>query len=420
MNAHTAAGPADSDGADGPADLSAVFDGVEVLEVAQWTFAPAAAAVLADFGASVIKIEDPVTGDPQRGLASAGVVPMVDGVNLVTAQTNRGKRSVGLNLRDPRGQELLMRLVDRSDVFVTNFRAPARVKLGFDENTVRARNPRIIYARATGQGAHGPDADRGGYDFTSFWMRSGIAAALTAEDADRPLNQPPAFGDKAGAMNLAFGIAAALFRRERTGQGALVDVSLLGSALWQHSSAILYSWGLGREFPVRTGRSTNPIARGYRTADGRWIALMMIESDRWWADLCRHLDRADLITDERFVDAAARTAHYEDCVGELEGVFAAVALADWEARLADLAGPWSVLRSMLETATDPQVVANGYAVSVDHGGTEAPLMSAPVQFDEHVPALRRAPEHAEHSEQVLLELGYDWDAIVALKDSGVV
>ncbi|MFF2846333.1 CaiB/BaiF CoA transferase family protein [Streptomyces sp. NPDC058001] len=405
---------------EGPADPTPVFDGVQVLEVAQWTFAPAAAAVLADFGASVIKVEDPVTGDPQRGLASAGIVPAVNGVNLVTAQTNRGKRSVGLNLREPRGQEILMRLVDRADVLVTNFRGPARAKLGIDEDTVRSRNPRIVYARATGQGVRGPDADRGGYDYTSFWIRSGIASALTAENADRPLNQPPAFGDKVGAMNLAFGIAAALFRRERTGQGATVDVSLLGSALWQHSSAILYSWGLGREFPILTGRSTNPLARGYRTADGRWIALMMIESDRWWADLCRHLDRADLIADERFLDAATRSAHHAECVAELEQVFSARPLAEWERRFADLAGPWAALRSMLETATDPQVVANGYSVPVDHDGTEARLMSAPVQFDEHVPELRRAPEHAEHSEQVLLELGYDWDAITALKDSGVV
>ncbi|PXY33251.1 CaiB/BaiF CoA transferase family protein [Prauserella endophytica] len=403
-----------------PDDPGPVFDGVQVLEVAQWTFAPAAAAVLADFGASVIKIEDPVTGDPQRGLASSGVVPMVGGVNVVTAQTNRGKRSVGLNLRDPRGHELLLRLVERADVFVTNFRGPARRKLGFDEDTVRARNPRIVYARATAQGARGPDADRGGYDFTSFWMRSGIAAALTAEDADRPLPQPPAFGDKAGAMNLAFGIAAALYRRERTGVGSTVDVSLLGSALWQHSSAILYSWGLDREFPVVTGRSANPIARSYRTGDGRWIALMMIESDRWWPDLCRHLDRPDLLADERFADAAARSANHDACVAELERVFAALPLREWERRLSDLAGPWAVLRSMRETATDPQVVENGYAVPVDHDGTEVRLMSAPVQFDEQVPELRRAPEHAEHSEQVLLELGCDWAEITRLKDAGVV
>jgi crotonobetainyl-CoA:carnitine CoA-transferase CaiB-like acyl-CoA transferase len=405
---------------DRPAGPTPVFDGVRVLEVAQWTFAPAAAAVLADFGASVIKIEDPVTGDPQRALATSGVVPKVGEVNLVTAQTNRGKRSVGLNLRDPRGRELLMELVDRADVFVTNFRGPAQVKLGFDEDTVRSRNPRIVYARATGQGARGPDADRGGYDFTSYWMRSGIASALTAPGADRPLPQPPAFGDKAGAMNLAFGIAAALFRRERTGEGACVDVSLLGSALWQHSSAILYSWGLDREFPVATGRSANPIGRGYRTADGRWIALMMIESDRWWPDLCRHLDRPDLIADERFADAGARAANHDACTAVLESVFAALPLAEWERRLADLAGPWAVQRTMLETAEDPQVAENGYAVPVDHDGTAVRLMSAPVQFDERVPELSRAPEHAEHSEEVLLELGHGWDAIAALKESGVV
>ncbi|WP_084550824.1 CaiB/BaiF CoA transferase family protein [Actinomadura rifamycini] len=403
-----------------PVPQAPVFDGVRVLEVAQWTFAPAAAAVLADFGASVIKIEDPVAGDPQRGLASSGVVPSFGGVNIVTAQTNRGKRSVGLNLRDPRGRGLLMELVDRADVFVTNFRGPARKRLGFDEDAVRARNPRIVYARATGQGPRGEDADRGGYDFTSYWMRGGIASALTAPDADRPLPQPPAFGDKAGAMNLAFGIAAALFRRERTGEGALVDVSLLGTALWQHSSAILYSWGLEREFPVQSGRSANPIARGYRTSDGRWIALMMIESDRWWPGLCRHVDRPDLVDDERFADAKARTANYDACVAELESVFAARALADWRRRFAGFEAPWEVLRTMRETADDPQVAANGYAVPVDHDGTEVRLMSAPVQFDERVPDLTRAPEHAEHSEQVLLELGYDWEAILALKDAAVL
>lgn len=402
-----------------PAAALPVFDGVRVLEVAQWTFAPAAAAVLADFGASVIKIEDATSGDPQRGLASAGVVPMVGGVNVVTEQTNRGKRSVGLNLRDPRGRELLLELAERADVFVTNFRGPARSKLGFDEDTVRARNPRIVYARATGQGARGPDADRGGYDFTSYWMRSGIASALTAGDADRPLPQPPAFGDKAGAMNLAFGIAAALFRRERTGHGAIVDVSLLGTALWQHSSAILHSWRLGHDFPTLTGRSANPIARSYRTADGRWIALMMIESDRWWPDLCHHLDRPDLVSEERFADAGARGAHYDDCVAELEKLFAARPLTYWERRFAGLSGPWAVLRSMVETANDPQVAENGYAVPVDHDGAEVRLVSAPVQFDEHVPPLGRAPEHAEHTEGVLLELGYGWDEITALKDAGV-
>ena len=404
----------------GVASPTPVFDGVRVLEVAQWTFAPAAAAVLADFGATVIKVEDPVTGDPQRALVSGGVVPAVNGVNVVTAQTNRGKRSLGLNLRDPRGQELLMELVDRSDVLVTNMRGPARARLGFAEDVVRARNPRIIYARGTGQGALGPDADRGGYDATSFWMRSGIASALTADDAERPLNQPPAFGDKAGAMNLAFGIAAALFRRERTGEGGVVDVSLLGSALWQNSSAVLYSWGLGREFPVAAGRSSNPIARAYRTADGRWISLMMIESDRWWPDLCTHLGREDLLADPRFADAAARSANQPECVAELESAFAGRSLADWEQVLAGLAGPWAVLRTMTETADDPQVRENGYAVPVDYDGTRIDLVGAPVRFDGATAPLGRAPEHAQHTEEVLLELGYDWDSILQLKDSGVV
>jgi len=402
--------------------MTSVLQGVRVLEVAQWTFAPAAAGVLADFGADVIKVEDPVTGDPQRGLATAGISPVVDGVNLVHEQTNRGKRSIGLDLRTEQGHAVLARLVERCDVFLTNFLAPARVKLGIEVDDIRRINPRIVYARATGQGAQGPDADLGGYDFTAYWMRSGIAASLAPPGGETLVMQPPAFGDKAAAMNLAFGIAAALFQRERTGQAAVVDVSLLGTALWQNSSAVTYTVGLRREFPIQTRPVTNPLAHPYRTADGRWLVLMMLESDRYWSDLCRHIGREDLMSDSRFVDAGARREHSDACVQELGRVFAGADLATWRERLRTVAGPWAPAQTMLEASQDLQTRANGCLAELDDGagGTRATVVASPVRFDEASTVLGRAPEHGEHTESVLLDLGYSWDDITALKDARII
>ncbi|WP_220186888.1 CaiB/BaiF CoA transferase family protein [Pseudonocardia pini] len=392
---------------------------MRILEVAQWTFAPAAAAVFADLGADVLKIEHPVTGDPQRGLVTSGMTPSLNDVNLVMAQTNRGKRSLGLDLRDEQGMEILRLLIDRSDVFLTNFLGPARTKLGIDEHEVRERNPRIVYARATGQGPLGPAADRGGYDASSFWMHGGIASTL-GTPGDLPPNQPPAFGDKAGAMNLAFGIASALYRRERTGLGSTVDVSLLSTALWQNSSALVYSAASGTDFRVQGRAVKNPLVHGYLTADGRTIGLVLLESDRYWPDLCRHLGRPDLVDDVRFRDSAARSRNAADCVAELTRIFASAPWAQWKVRLEGLDAPWSVAQHLTELSDDEQVRANDYLCTSDQGGTEVTLVPPPTRFDGESPVLTRAPEHGEHSEEVMLELGFSWEQIAKFKDAGVL
>ena len=214
------------------ARMSKILQGVRVIEVAQWWFVPAAGAVLADWGADVIKIEHPVTGDPQRGLVTSGLVPPTGGVNFMIEQPNRGKRSVGLDLAHRRGRELLCRLVETADVFLTNFLPAARRRLAIDVDDIRRVNPRIIYVRGHGQGPRGPDAEKGGYDAASFWCRGGIANALTPPGAAAPVMQRAAFGDSAGAMTVAGGVAAALFHRERSGEPSVVDVSLLGTAMW--------------------------------------------------------------------------------------------------------------------------------------------------------------------------------------------
>ena len=402
--------------------MEQILSGVRVVEVAQWWFVPSAGAVLADWGADVIKIEHPVTGDPQRGLVTSGFFPDTGGVNFMMEQSNRGKRSVGIDIGNPAGRDALMTLVETADVFLTNFLPPARRKLHIDVEDIRAVNPKIIYVRGHGQGARGPDAEKGGYDASSFWSRGGIAHALTPPGAAAPIMQRAAFGDSAGGMTVAGGIAAALFRRERTGVPSVVDVSLLGTAMWILAPDIVMTRLTDKEMPAfpRT-EAPNPIVNSYRTKDGRWVFLTMLQPDRFWADLCRHLDRDDLITDARFESGRARFMNRQECVRELEGVFASRTLAEWRTALDSVEGVWAPMQSAREVGDDPQAIANGYLPQVDRGdGTTFTLVANPVQFDEASPALRPAPDCGQHTEEVLLSLGMTWEQLAAMKESGAI
>ncbi len=402
-----------------------VMSGVRVLEVASWTFVPAAGAVLADWGADVLKIEHPATGDPQRGLITSGLVPGgADIPNFMIEQPNRGKRSVGIDIGTDAGRELLYRLAETADVFLTNFLPGPRARLKIDVEDIRARNPRIIYARGTGQGTRGPDATKGGYDGASYWARGTAGVQLTPGDRDWPISQTPAFGDLQGAQTIAGGIAAALFHRERTGEAKIVDISLLGTAMWAMSPFIVAA----KLFDMPAGGTRdrrdmpNPIVNAYRTSDGRFLSLVMLESDRFWADLCEHLGRPDLIADERFVDSRARATNSRACVEALDEVFAQRTLAEWRAALETVKGVWSVYQTPLDVHDDPQVAANGYVLPVSLPGAAKPLglVANPVQFDETPPTLRPAPGHGEHTDEVLTELGLSMDEIIEHKISGAI
>ena len=401
--------------------MEQVLQGVRIVEVAQWWFVPAAGAVLADWGADVIKVEHPVTGDPQRGLVTSGLVPSTGGVNFMIEQPNRGKRSVGLDLGHPRGRDLLYRLVETADVFLTNFLPPARRRLQIDVGDIRRVNPKIVYVRGHGQGARGPDAEKGGYDAASFWCRGGIANAVTPSGAAAPVMQRAAFGDSTGGMAVAGGIAAALFRRERTGSPAVVDVSLLGTAMWVMGPDIIASKLLGIDLPSgdRT-QPPNPIVNSYRTKDGRWLFLNMLQPDRFWPDLCRRLGRPELVADPRFADDRTRFENRGECVRILDGIFAGKTLAEWRAELADAEGVWAPMQSARELPDDPQAVANGYLPEVERGGTRFTLVASPVQFDERSPTLGPAPDLGQHTEEVLLELGLSWDELAAAKEAGAI
>jgi crotonobetainyl-CoA:carnitine CoA-transferase CaiB-like acyl-CoA transferase len=402
--------------------MTDVLSGIRVVELAAWTFVPAAGAVLADWGADVIKIEHPETGDPQRGLINSGIVAGAGGVNHFIEQPNRGKRSIGLDTSSPEGLELLMTLIETADVFLTNLLPDSRRRMGIDVDQVRARNPKIIYARGHGYGSKGEEAARGGYDLAAYWARGGIGMGYATDNGSYPPLQLPAFGDVYGGLTIAAGIAGALVKRERTGEPSVVDVSLLSAAIWQLGPDIVGAGVTGQDRPkFQLEEMPNPAVNMYETRDGRFVAFVLLQADRFWADFCTRLGRPDLISDERFATAPVRFENRKECIAELRATFAAEDLAHWEKSFAGFDGVWDVMRTAREIHDDPQVVANGYLPRVtDTNGNEFALAGSPVQFDETPLALRCAPGHGEHTDAILADLGYDEDQIIDFKIKSVV
>jgi crotonobetainyl-CoA:carnitine CoA-transferase CaiB-like acyl-CoA transferase len=400
-----------------------VLAGVRVLEVAAWTFVPAAGAVLAEWGAEVIKVEPREGGDPQRGLVTMGLVPAgAGGVNYMIEVPNRGKKSIGIDLTRASGREVVLEIAKSCDVFLTSYLPSRRRRFGIDVEDIRAVNPDIIYVRGSGYGPRGAAADRPGYDGVSYWSRGGVGKSLTPGDT-APIRQRPAFGDLLGGLTIAGGIAAALYKRKATGVTSIVDVSLLGLAAYNLSPDVTAS-SLYADQPLPTfghADAPNPLVGDYRTKDGRYVTLMMLQSDRFFAEAMNLIGLPDAVSDKRFADGASRFSNRSELISMMDEVFAQGTLAEWCQILQPLSGAWGVVQRPGELSGDPAIVANGYIPTVTTmSGAPYELPVNPVQFDERHVVPAGAPEHGQHTEEILLEAGLEWDRIEHYKSQGAV
>jgi crotonobetainyl-CoA:carnitine CoA-transferase CaiB-like acyl-CoA transferase len=396
--------------------------GIRVLEVAAWTFVPAAGAIMADLGADVIKVEPP-SGDPQRGLKNMLNLEQ-GGPNPFNEIPNRGKRSITLDLRQAGARALLLKIAAVSDVFLTSYLPEDRAKLGIDVEDIRAVNPNIVYVRGSGWGSKGPMADTGGYDLAAGWATSGLAYRLTdPNNPDGPPPQSAAFFDLQGGNTLAGATAMALFKRERTGETSVVDVSLMNVGMWTMAPDIVAAPYVSTHMSAVRTQPGNPITNWYKTSDDRWIYLVLLQADRFWPELCNDvLGRPDLVDDERFANAAVRFQNKSECVAVLDEVFGARTLAEWRERFVGFSGVWAPVLTFNEIHEQAQVEPNGYLPRVvGQDGIEFRLVSPPMQFDDQPsgPA-GPAPELGQHTEDVLLDAGLDWDEIAAARESGAL
>jgi crotonobetainyl-CoA:carnitine CoA-transferase CaiB-like acyl-CoA transferase len=399
--------------------MSGPLEGVKVVEMGLWVAGPSAAAMLCDWGAQVIKIEPP-EGDPFRGLF-ASVLGSPVPVNPPFELDNRGKRSVALNLETEEARRIADQLIAQADVFVTNMRPRALEQFGLAYEELSARYPRLVYCQITGYGPDGPERDRAAYDVGAFWSRAGVAAALTPQGAEPP-QQRGGMGDHMTGTAAVGAVCAALLARERTGKGQKVAVSLLRLGVYMMGWDV--SLALRLNTPILAYDRThaiNPLITCYKSGDGRWFWLLLLQADRHWADLCRAIEREELMTDERFENIEKRRNNAPELVDELDRVFAAKSMAEW-AEVFDRGNVWwAPVNSINEVVEDPVARAAGAFVDVPGADGPTPMVATPADFSETPQAPRGGvPELGQHTEEVLLELGYGWEQIAALKETGTI
>ncbi len=397
--------------------MAGPMEGVRVIELGLWVAGPSCGGILADWGADVIKIETHA-GDPFRSLEW-----LYGGLgNPPFDLDNRGKRSIALDLATQGGREVMGRLLETADVFVSNFRPGGLERLGLDYPSLAKRYPSLIYASVTGLSLRGPERDRQAYDVGAFWSRAGIARALTPEGADLPY-QRGGMGDHMTGLSAAGGVAAALFHRERTGQGQLVEASLirLGTYLmgWDHNITAVTG---ADTVPWSRSGPPNPLINCYRCADGEWLWMLGLEGDRHWPDVVRALDQPGWVHDERFADIERRLANSTALVAEMDAVMAVRTRAEWGEIFDRENVWWAPVQSSLDMRSDPQAAAAGCWVPVptpDGGSVE--MVATPVDFSATPWQVRDpVPELGQHTELLLMELGLEWDQIEQLKEDGTI
>ena len=395
--------------------------GIKVIDAGSFIAAPAAATIMADLGADVIKLEPP-SGDPFRQLRHAPGNPPCE-VDYGWLMDNRNKRGLALDLKTEAGRGALHRLIRDTDVFVTNTPLAARERLGIGYEDLAAHNERLIYASLTAYGERGPERLDTGFDSTALWARSGLMDMVRPAPDSPPAKSLPGMGDHPTAITLYAAVATALLRRERTGRGGYVATNLMANGLWWnglHAQAML----CGAEFPRRPGREDAPSAlhNFYRTADGRWLQLVVIPEDKRWPRLARAVGRPDLVRDPRFATREARHANPRALVRALDEAFAAADLAEWRRRLAEHGVSCGVISTLRDIPEDRQMRESGALTALDdpEAGAEY-VVSSPLWIDGAPRASpSRPPGLGEHSVEILREHGFSAEDVERLREAGAI
>ncbi|CAN7767105.1 CoA transferase [Cupriavidus necator] len=381
-----------------------IFSGLKVLDVASFIAGPAAATILSDFGATVVKVEPP-TGDPYRDTSSRSPYP-ASPRNYAWQLTGRNKRSIALNLKDPAAREVMNRLVIWADVLVTNYPPNVRRKLGLDYETLAPLNERLVYADITGYGERGAEADKPGFDITAYWARSGLMH-MTHDTSGPPSMSVPGIGDHATASTLYGAIVTGLYQRERTGKGCKVGTSLIAEGAWAAAEMIEAALN-DAKFPPQNSRTSpdSPTLNPYRTADGRWLMLAIQSKD--FPAFAQVIGQPGLADDPRFVDPPARQRNSVALVAELDAVFAGQPIAHWKQVLDAGRVIFSVVQELSEVAQDPQMHANGIFMPVRDPAVGASFTVSSPQYVAGVQKTEpgRAPRVGEHTREILRDLGF--------------
>ncbi len=399
--------------------MSGPLSGVKVVEISLFQQGPVAGMKLGDLGADVIKVE-PKDGDPARGMMRIiGAHVGIEGRNYYFENCNRNKRSIALDMKTPGGREIFLKMIAEADVFINNMSINAPLKLGIGPDDLMKINPRLIYAQGSGWGRNGPDANELSFDYTGI-ARSGLMMSC-GERGGPPAQILPGMGDELGGLILAWAVTAALYAREKTGKGQLVDTSLMGSIIALLGLIMAAPAMLGREFPREVrAEAGNPLWNHYRCRDDKWLALAHLQPDRYWSNFCRAMGIGDLEKDPRFANLEERSKNAKELIHILDQKFATGTRDEWLKKLKDEKCICTPVQTPTEVSNDPQAIANSYFINVDHpvwGATK--VLGFPWDFSETPAAWRReAPELGQHTEEILLELGYSWEDIIKHKDAG--
>jgi crotonobetainyl-CoA:carnitine CoA-transferase CaiB-like acyl-CoA transferase len=401
--------------------MAGPLEGIRVVEITMFQQGPVAGTKLGDMGADVIKVEPP-TGDPARGfMRIIGTMVGLKGRNYYFEQHNRNKRSIVLDLKTAEGMEIFLKLIDKADVFVTNLSIDAPQKMGIGPEVLLERNPRLIYAHASGWGRKGPDAGELSFDYTGIG-RAGLMMSC-GERGSPPAQILPGLGDELGGMVCAWAVTAALYTREKTGKGQLVDTSLMGSVMCMESVVLSAPAILGQEFSREVrAEAGNPLYNHYKAKDDKWFIIAHLQPDRYWPNVCRALGMPELEHDPRFNSIEARGRNAKELIAIMDKTFATRSRGEWFEIFKKEGLIFTPIQTPTEVVNDPQAIANNYVVWFDHpvlGKTK--MVGFPWDFSKTPASVRReAPEFGQHTEEILLELGYSWEDIAQLKEKKAI